>query len=64
MAGFGVLGHGGGPQPAGEIGDKEAARGDTEAAFEILDYVERDSARLEHFRSVLKSRLENRSRRH
>ncbi|MFE5588916.1 hypothetical protein [Streptomyces sp. NPDC056549] len=41
---------------------REATRGDTESALEILEYVERDSARLEHFRRAVAPRLAKRTR--
>jgi hypothetical protein len=42
---------------------REAVRGDTETALEILEYVERDPVRLEHFRKAVAPRLAKRTRR-
>ncbi|MFF9813534.1 hypothetical protein [Streptomyces sp. NPDC014006] len=41
---------------------REATRGDTETALEILEYVERDRARYEHVRQALAGRLAKRTR--
>ncbi|MFJ3766790.1 hypothetical protein ACIPQJ_20350 [Streptomyces sp. NPDC090082] len=40
---------------------REAARGDTESALEILEHVEHDSARLAHFRAAAAPRLKKRT---
>ncbi|MFI5873900.1 hypothetical protein ACIBAH_15875 [Streptomyces sp. NPDC051445] len=41
---------------------REATNGDTETAMEILECVERDPARLEHFRTAVARRLSKRTR--
>ncbi|AJF64043.1 hypothetical protein [Streptomyces vietnamensis] len=41
---------------------REATRGDTEAVLDILEYVEHDGARLEHFRRAVAPRLAKRTR--